>query len=168
MKKSLALAAVLLTLSAAALSEEATPRPERARSTFRIDYSLFELEGGKRVNERAYTLTVNEGRDAQLRTGSRVPVAVGEKGIQYQDVGLKIGGRVMERDGDLTLDTEFEMSTLAQPEQAAEGRGNPVLRTVTQSVSTRPALGKPAVVSSLDDLGSRKRLQLEVTVTRVR
>ena len=60
------------------------------------------------------------------------------------------------------------MSTFALPEQAAEAKGNPVVRTVTQSVSSRPVLGKPAVLSSLDDLNSRKRLQVEVTVTRLR
>ncbi len=97
-----------------------------------------------------------------------MPVSVGDKGIQYMDVGLKISGRVLERDGDLVLDSEIEMSTFALPEQAASSGGNPVVRTVSETISTRPVLGKPAVVSSLDDLNSRKRLQVELTVTRLR
>ncbi len=97
-----------------------------------------------------------------------MPVNVGDKGIQYMDVGLKISGRVLERDGDLALDSEIEMSTFALPEQETEGKGNPVVRTVSETISTRPVLGKAAVVSSLDDLNSRKRLQVEVTVTRLR
>ncbi len=171
---SLATASLALALAAALVlprdvrADEKTPRPDRSTSTFRIDYVLFELEGGKRTNERSFTLTANEGSHGQIRSGTRVPLDLGEKGIQYMDVGLKISGRVLERDSDLTLDSEVEMSTFALPEQAKEAKGNPVLRTVTQSFSTRPVLGKPAILSSLDDLGSRKRYQVEVTVTKVR
>jgi hypothetical protein len=155
-----------LAFSPVARAEEA--RPEKPRSTFRLDYLLYEVESGKRANERAFSLTVNEGMHGQLRSGTRVPVTVGDKGLQYMDVGLKISGRVAERDGDLTLDSEIELSTFAMPDQAAEAKGNPVVRTVSETVSTRPVLGKPAVVSSLDDLNSRKRLQVEVTVTRLK
>lgn len=170
MKKHLAFALLAsLALLAARVRAEDAPRSEKARGTFRLDYVLYEVEGGKRTNERAFTLTVNEGAHGQLRSGTRVPITVGDKGVQYMDVGLKISGRVVERpDNDVTLDSEIEMSTFALPEQAAEAKGNPVVRTVTQSVSSRPVLGKPAVLSSLDDLNSRKRLQVEVTVTRLR
>ena len=87
--------------------------------------------------------------------------------VQYMDVGLKISGRVLERDGDLTLDTEIEMSSLAGSEGTKETGGNPVLRTVSQSLSTRPVLGKATVISA-DDLHSGKRLEVEVTVTRLK
>lgn len=156
----------LLALAPSARAEE--PRPEKARSSFRLDYVLYELESGKRANERAFTFTVNEGAHGQVRSGTRVPVSVGDKGVQYMDVGLKISGRVLERDGDVALDSEIELSTFALPDQAVEGKGNPVVRTVSETISTRPVLGKPAVVSSLDDLSSRKRLQVEVTVTRLK
>lgn len=171
MKRSLALLLALPLsglLPAAARADEPTPRPERPRSTFRVDYVLSEVEAGKRTNERTFSMTVNEGSHGQLRSGSRVPITLGDSGVQYQDVGLKIGGRVLERDGDLTLDSEVELSTFALPDPAADAKGNPTLRTVSQSLSTRPVLGRPAVLSTLDDLGSRKRLQLEVTVTRLK
>lgn len=164
----LALPLLALAFAAPARADEKAQRPERPRATYRLDYVLSELEGGKRTNERTYSMTVNEGSSGQLRSGSRVPITVGDKGVQYQDVGLKISGRVLERDDDLTLDTEVEMSTFAIPEQASGGSGNPLLRTVSQSLSTRPTLGKAAVLSALDDLSSRKRLQVEVTVTRLK
>ena len=155
-----------LLLSSPARAEEAA-RPERPRTTYRLDYVLSDLAGGKKANERTWSMTVNEGSQGQLKNGTRVPIAV-EKGVQYMDVGLKINGRVTERDGDLVLDTEIETSSFALPEQAAEGKGNPTLRTVSQTLSARPALGKPAVLSTLDDFDGKKRLQLEVTVTRVK
>ena len=170
MKRTLAFLLALplsgLVLPARAQAEETpAPRAERPKSTFRLDYVLSEVEGGKRTNERTFSMTVNEGSSGQLRSGTRVPITTGDKGVQYMDVGLKISGRVMERESDLTLDSEIEMSTFANPEQAG---GNPILRTVSQSLSTRPALGKLSVLSTLEDLTSRKRMQVEVTVTRLK
>ena len=98
MKRVLAAIAFAVLVPAPARADE---KPAPPRSTFRLDYALYEVEGGKRANERAFTLTVNEGSHGQLRGGTRVPVNVGDKGIQYMDVGLKISGRVLERDGDL-------------------------------------------------------------------
>lgn len=168
MKRVLALIALLALVPAPAAADEPAVRAEKPRSSFRIEFAFYEVDAGKRANERAFAFTVNEGAHGQLRSGTRVPINVGDKGIQYMDVGLKISGRVLERDGDLTLESEIEMSTFAVPEQAADAKGNPVVRTVSETVSLRPVLGKPVVVSSLDDLNSRKRLQVEVTVTRLK
>ena len=146
---------------------EEPARVERPRSTFRLDYVLSDLVGGKKASERTYSMTVNEGSQGQLRTGSRVPVAL-EKGVQYMDVGVRLSGRVLERDGDLTLDTELEVSSFALGEAPGEPKASPTVRTVSQTLSARPALGRPAVLSTLDDFDGRRRLQVEVTVTRVK
>ena len=164
----LAVALTGLAPFGAAAADEPASRSERPRSTFRLDYVLSEVEAGKRTNERTFSMTVNEGSHGQLRSGSRVPVGVGDEAVRYQDVGLKVGGRVLERDGDLTLETELELSSYAVADPAGSAKGNPVVRTVTQNLSSRPAPGKPAVLSTLDDPAGRGRLQLEVTVTRLR
>ena len=172
MRKTLALLLALplsgFLLPSRALSEEPAQAPEKARSTYRLDYVLYELESGKRTNERTFSMTVNEGRFGQLRTGSRVPINAGDKGVQYMDVGLKISARPQERGGEVELETELEQSSFAIPEQARETGGNPILRTVNQSLSARPALGKATLLSTLDDLNGSRRLQVEVTVTRVK
>ncbi len=164
----LAVALTGLAPFGAAAADEPASRSERPRSTFRLDYVLSEVEAGKRTNERTFSMTVNEGSHGQLRSGSRVPVGVGDEAVRYQDVGLKLGGRVLERDGDLTLETELELSSYAVADPTGPAKGNPVVRTVTQSLSSRPAPGKPAVLSTLDDPAGRGRLQLEATVTRLR
>jgi hypothetical protein len=164
----LAVALTGLAPFGSAVADEPASRAERPRSTFRLDYVLSEVEAGKRTNERTFSMTVNEGSHGQLRSGSRVPVGVGDEAIRYQDVGLKLGGRVLERDGDLTLETDLELSSYAVEASEGPAKGNPVVRTVTQSLSSRPAPGKPAVLSTLDDPAGRGRLQLEVTVTRLR
>lgn len=174
MKKILAVFVALSALafaSSVAAAEENAPRKESSKSSFRIDYVLYEVENGKRVNERSYSLTAIEGTFFNLRAGSRVPIGGGEKGPVYIDVGLKIRGRAFEReDGEITLESEIDMSNFAVPEQAAEAHPGtpPVVRNLSQEVATRLTPGRPAVISSVDDVNSRKRLQVEVTLTRVK
>jgi len=174
-KKLVTLAAVVtlfaaaLLLSLTARAEETPAHPERPRSSFRLDYKIYELDGGKRVNERSYTLVVNEGGSGNLRIGSRVPIVLSEeKGVQYQDVGLRISSRLSERTpGDVVLEADVDVSTFAIPEQA-ETKGTPILRTLSEGMSTRPPLGKPVLLGSVDDVNSKKRTEVEVTVTRLK
>ena len=160
--------AASVALALPALPDDAPARPERPRSSFRLEYQIFELDGAKRVNERSYTQLVNEGGSGNLRVGSRVPIPAGDKGIQYMDVGLRINSRISEKEpGDVVLDADVDVSSFALSEQP-DLKTSPVLRTLTQNVSTRPALGRPTLLSSVDDVNSRKRTQVEVTVTRVK
>ena len=148
-------ASVALALPLAA--QEAPARPEHPRTSFRLDYQIYELEGGKRVNERSYTQLVNEGGSGNLRVGSRVPIPAGEKGVQYMDVGLRINSRISEKEpGDVVLDADVDVSSFAIPEQA-DLKTSPVVRTLSQSVSTHPPLGRPTILSSVDDVNSKKR-----------
>jgi hypothetical protein len=160
--------AVSVALALPLAAQETPARSERPHASFRLDYQIYEMEGGKRVNERSYTQLVNEGGSGNLRVGSRVPVPAGEKGIQYMDVGLRINSRISEKEaGDVVLDADVDVSSFAIPEQA-DLKTSPVVRTLSQNVSTRPPLGRPTLLSSVDDVNSRKRTQVEVTVTRVK
>ncbi|MFI5181374.1 MAG: hypothetical protein ACHQPI_08300 [Thermoanaerobaculia bacterium] len=175
--------AVSIVIALPLAAEEPPAHPERTRTSsttssssasgrgataFRLDYQIYELEGGKRVNERSYTQFVNEGGSGNLRVGSRVPIPAGEKGIQYMDVGLRINSRISEKEpGDVVLDADVDVSSFAISEQA-DLKTSPIVRTLTQNVSTRPPLGRPTLISSVDDVNSKKRTQVEVTVTRVK
>jgi hypothetical protein len=120
------------------------------------------------LNERSYTQFVNEGGSGNLRVGSRVPIPAGDKGIQYMDVGLRINSRIFEKEpGDVVLDADVDVSSFAIPEQA-DLKSTPVVRSLSQNVSTRPPLGRATLLSSVDDVNSKKRTPVEVTVTRVK
>ena len=168
MKRALIPVAACLVLSLAASAEEPTPRPERPRSTFRVDFTLRETQDGQKSNERTYVLSVNEGGSGNVRVGSRVPLPAGDKGVQYMDVGLRINCRIREAEpGDVALEADVDVTSFAAPE-GTEARSAPVLQSISQSASARPALGKPTLLTSVDDVGSKKRLQIEVTVTRTK
>jgi hypothetical protein len=72
------------------------------------------------------------------------------------------------------LSTGFESSSVVAPERLKEQQGAsgpvvpPVLRQVRFSGNSLVALGKPTVISTLDDVTSNRRYEIEVTVTKVK
>jgi hypothetical protein len=181
----LIVAGLLLTASFAAPQEapkastgskEATMRPA---SVYRLDFVVRELEDGKQVNSRSYSLSAKSGDWGGLRVGSRVPVGSVErqeyKGPDYRDVGINIDCQPHERDegGGVLLDFRFESSSVVAPEKAKEQMGvsgplPPIIRQVRFSGSSLVALGKPTVISTLDDVTSNRRYEVEVTATKVK
>jgi hypothetical protein len=145
------------------------PKPEaRAVSAYKLEYNIYETEGGKRVNTRSYTLVLTDNdRRGMIRTGSRVPLTMtyatggDSRGstVQYQDVGLTIEAK-LDR---LVLTTNIEMSSIA-PEQSGQGT-NPIIRSSKADATATVMLRKPMLLASIDDSLSKRSYQVEVTVT---
>jgi hypothetical protein len=146
-------------------------REGAARSAYRLDFKVYEIENGKRTNERAYTMMASvPGRWSHVNVGTRVPVATapGEKS-QYLNVGVELRCQLEEQAGKLFAHVRMELSSFALPEQSAGTSGSnlPVLRNTTSEVETGITPGKPQIVASADDVNSKKKLQLELTATRI-
>src|SRR5215472_11678403 len=60
---------------------------ERSVEAYRLDFSLNELENGKKVNARQYSMNLNTGDDNQIKIGTRVPFEQAKGEMQYLDVG---------------------------------------------------------------------------------
>jgi hypothetical protein len=109
------IALFLLPLCLAA-QENAKPENKKPATTLKVQVTIVEREGEKKVTNLPYTFFVKAGDGGssspwtKLRTGTRVPVYAGkEGGMQYVDVGTNIDARaVAAEDGrfDLTLDLE--------------------------------------------------------------
>jgi hypothetical protein len=142
-----------------------TPNPNAA---YKLDYVMSELEDGKRVNTRTYTVLTDDGGEGRMNQGLRVPIFTGEKNMQYMDVGLRIEVRVRSReDSAVWLSTKFMLSGLIdQPNSASTAA--PTLRTIEYATPTVVTLGKSTVLASGDDLGSKKKFELSVTVTKLK
>ena len=132
---------------------------------------MHELEAGKRVNARSYTMMVQERSRGSVQVGSRVPIATGQGAqFQYQSVGMTIECRPIGRDGSVSLDLHVDVEGLLKPEEAglSAAERNPVFRTnIFRSEAVIP-LGKPTVVGAMDDVASNRRYEIEVTATKVR
>jgi hypothetical protein len=186
----------LMLLAAAAVAQEkpdnkpAENKPAArndfayARSPYRLDFTIKELEDGKVVNTRSYSMVIQSAEErnrsyGEVKTGSRVPVTTtesktGEKQFQYIDVGVSIMSRLYQMEaGNLLLDSNIEISSLALPDKEAQPGLNyagaqPIIRQVRSNITGEITAGKPNQIASLDDPISRHRFQIEVTATKLR
>lgn len=135
---------------------------------YRLDFSMNELEGGKKINTRQYSLNLNADESNEIKIGTRIPVDAGQNTFQYIDVGTNIWARISERSDGVALSVRAENSNLAVPEQGELRADRPVIRQLKISAGTLAQLGKPMVVGSVDDPNSKRQFQLEVTVTKLK
>jgi 3D (Asp-Asp-Asp) domain-containing protein len=140
---------------------------EKATNAYRLDFSVNEIEDGKKMNTRQYSMNLNAEDANEIKIGTRVPVEAKQGEFQYLDVGTSIWSRIGERSNGLALSVRAEISNFAVPDQQTQ-MARPVLRQLSIKASTVAQLGKPMVVGSVDDPNSKRQFQLEVTVTKLR
>jgi hypothetical protein len=145
---------------------------------FKLAFAMYELEDGKRTNQRDYMMIGRtDNQPSNIRVSTKVPITTEEKGkdkaYTYIDVGLRINCSMKEQvDRRLQLHCDIEISSFIRPEQIANATGNaglaaPFLRTTRADSWALLILGKPAVLTTVDDINSTKRMQVEVTATKV-
>ena len=155
-------------------AQEQTPAKTQAESVdkstnaYRLDFTINEIEDGKKINTRQYSMNLNAGDANAIKIGTRVPVEAKQGEFQYIDVGTSIWSRVKERDNGLALEVRAEISNFAIPDQANRSNSMPLLRQMRINASTVTVPGRSTVVGSVDDPNSKRQFQLEVTATRLK
>jgi len=140
---------------------------------YKVDFKVFELDDGKRVNQRDFSLIANAlehpSSSSTLRSGTRVPVSVPGEKPNYIDVGFTVNCQLVSQGNTLAASIRMEVSSFALPEQSSEAHptGMPVLRSSNLNVETVITPGKPQVIASIDDVNSKKRMQVEVIAMRL-
>ncbi|MGA2389120.1 MAG: hypothetical protein ABSF97_09180 [Candidatus Sulfotelmatobacter sp.] len=150
------------------MNAKPSKRAEKPVHAYRVDFSLNELEDGKKINTRQYSVNVNSDESNEIKIGTRVPVESKEGEFQYMDVGTNVWCRIEERSDGVALSVRAENSNFAIPDQGTGHDARPVIRQLKISGSTLALLGKPMIVGSMDDPNSKRQFQLEVTVTKLR
>jgi hypothetical protein len=139
------------------------------KSVYRLEFTVREVEDGKRLNSRTYVMSVEDGSSGMIRVGNRIPYNNGKDQFQYFDVGINIDCRLRERDNYLFLENAgIEISSVVQGAEGASETHNPVVRSARARVDAAVTPGKPTLVASLDDVSSNRRYEVEVTATKVR
>ncbi len=166
----LMLVAGIGTVSAQESGERRMPTGVNA---YRIDFSINEIEEGKRINTRQYSMNLNAPDASEIKIGTRVPFEQKQGEFEYLDVGTRIYCRIKDQvdqpalGNQVSLSVSAEISTFAVAEQ--EGKPvRPLLRQFKISGSTVAPPGKPVVIGSVDDPNSKRQFQLEVTVTKLK
>lgn len=154
---------------ASGATKAATQETEKSVSAYRLDFSVNEMEDGRKINTRQYSVNMNTDDSAnEIKIGARVPVEPKQGEFQYLDVGTNIWCRLGERGNNLLLQVKTDISNFALPDQNQGHDPRPVIRQLKINASTVVSLGKPMVVGSVDDPNSKRQFQLEVTVTKLR
>src|SRR3954463_6239783 len=108
--------------------------------TYKMAFSIYELQDGKRINQRDYSLLVeaNDRGANTLKIGTKVPIDAGNGGMTYADVGFELRCSAVETvNGKLAVGVDMTVTNFAIPEQNTDPRmagSRPVLRGVTQRV----------------------------------
>jgi hypothetical protein len=153
--------------------QEAFPKMPPGAPTYKVAMSIYELQDGKRINQRDYSLLVvaDDRSGNKLKIGTKTPLSVDSDKITYADVGFEMECSLLEASNNkVVLRLDLNISSFAIPEQNTDPRTaglRPVLRGVTQRFRAALTPGKPQVVTSVDDVNSNKRMQVEITATRV-
>jgi hypothetical protein len=179
MKKLLQLLFVLALVQALPAQQPSTAKEIQEASrpsetAYKINFKIYELEDGKRINERTYifpavsTPSNQRQRRSGIKVGLRTPITVKEHETTYLDVGINIDCYLEDMEGKLMANISLELSNFAMPDQMEDPRhgGDPVLRQMKQDFRLQLPVGKPVSVTSVDDINSKKRTQIEVTATR--
>ena len=146
---------------------------EKAPSAYRLDFVMSELEDGKKINTRQYSMNLKSPDSNEIKIGTRVPVEVKQGEIQYLDVGTNIWCRLKDQSdtpalgSNVALNVKAELSNFSIPDLQSQSL-RPAIRQMKIEASTIAVIGKPMVIGSADDPNSKRQFQLEVTVTKLR
>lgn len=135
---------------------------------YHLDFSINELEDGKKINSRQYSMNLATNEGNEIKIGTRVPVETKEGEFQYLDVGTSLFARVGETRGQTELTVRAETSSFAMPEGMEKRDLHPIIRQLKMGGTVLLPLTKTVVIGSADDPNSKRQFQLEVTVTKLK
>lgn len=179
LKKMLLAAGMMLAVALApglrVSAQDAKPAPEAEKTpgAYRLDFLVSEMEDGKKINSRQYLMNSRSGDENEIKIGTRIPIESKDGQFNYLDVGTSIHCRLRDQvdmaglGSGVLLNIRADITNFAAPEQQGQ-HVPPVLRQLRIEASTIAAPGKPIVVGTVDDPGSKRQFQLDVTVTKLR
>jgi type II secretory pathway component GspD/PulD (secretin) len=144
---------------------------DRSAKTYRLTYTITEIDSGKQTGKQDFTLVVSSGAKTVLKQGTKVPVVTGvfnqasssaNSQVQYLDVGLNLEASLEGHGDGLRLRLKVEQSRIAE-EQSGVGAQDPIVHQTTLEEISTLTPGKPLLLGSLDIPGTTRRQQIEVT-----
>ena len=161
---------VLLAPATVAQSSSTADKPMH---TYRLTYTLTEMDAGKKLGLQHYTLTVDpDTHHASLKLRSKVPVCTGgcsspaPSSITYYDVGLSIDAVLSGYANGIQVQTVLEKSDIAES-QADQKISQPIIRDVDLTNTAMLSPGKSVELGSIDIPGSTRHYDVEVAMQAV-
>ncbi len=149
------------------------PSPSKAADSakpaafYLLEFAIREMEGEKALNKSGYSLLVRAGQSAKMTAGSQVPYPTSSSNMAYRNIGVSINCMLQENDGNPWLSSMIDISGLAPSEKTGDAYP-PIFRSTNINADALLALGKATLLGSVDDPGTKHRLQVEVTATKLK
>ncbi len=140
---------------------------QQSKHHYRLNFVLKETAEGNVINQRSFSLgigasAVRSSDRASLRAGTRIPLNLGEKEVQWVDIGTDIDVyNAVENPEGLQMEVNAEISSPAT--EAAAGNGATAFRQVKARCVVLAHLAKSTQVFTADDPASKHRFELDVT-----
>lgn len=144
--------------------------PKAAKNFYQLTFVAREMEGERVINSRSYSIIMRSDTErGAIRAGEKVPFAsTSGANTQWQqvDIGINIDCRRVEEVGDrLSLSLTAAISSMIEdPHENASSSAQPIIRDNRWESTVVVPLRQATVLFSSDDLGSKRKMQLELTV----
>jgi type II secretory pathway component GspD/PulD (secretin) len=148
-----------------ALAQKVINDIDRPEKSYRLTYTITEMEAGKRVGVQHFAMIVTAGQRTLIKQGNRVPIALGTNtdgnSVQYLDIGLVFDATLDQYANGARLRAKVEQSSVAE-ERSGVGPQDPVVRQTSLESTSLLLPGKPLVLGSLDIPSSTRHLDIDV------
>ena len=159
-----------------ALAEKLITEFDRPQKTYRLTYTITELDAGKIISTQHYSMVVVAGQHTTMKEGDKIPVATGsyetdkatsQTQFTYLDVGMNFDAIVTEASDGVQLQSKVEQSSLGQPSTIA-GVQEPVVRQTVLQGTSFLSPGKPVMLGSIDIPSSTRHFDIAVVLDQVK
>jgi type II secretory pathway component GspD/PulD (secretin) len=144
--------------------------------TYRLTYTITELDAGKPIGTQHLSMVVIDGQRTTAKEGTKVPVATGsfttdnnasQTQFTYLDVGMNIDSTLTGYDNGALLKAKVEQSGIGQTSTIAGVTEPVVSQTVFEGISFLTA-GKPVMLGSVDVPNTTRRLDIAVVMDPIK
>jgi hypothetical protein len=155
----------------AATAQQTTPAAPVKH--YKTDFVVKEVDSsGHVINSRTFSISVATATTSpsnQIRSGDRVPIRVNtdKSNIAYIDIGVNI-----DCQHDTEIDNKLAMTVKAEISSVPTGTdlnsvGDPIIRQFQWNADVLVTPSVPTTIFSSDDVGSKNKMQVELTATPI-
>jgi hypothetical protein len=161
----------------AGASEKKPTTPQTPASVLKKSYHLSfvvqELDNGRVINSRAYSMIMSEMGQSSIRAGEKVPYSSttgANTEWQQIDVGVNIDCRGLQATANgVSLNIKADISSVMESHGANSPPPSlPIIRNNQWESNVVLPLKQPSVLFSSDDPASKRTMQLQLTITPIR
>lgn len=159
-----------------ALAQKLINDLDRPRRTYRLTYTITEVDGGKRAGTQHYAMLVVSGQRTTMKQGNKVPLATGtynsgtsssQTQFTYLDIGMNFDATLDESVNGVRLRSKVEQSSIGEDKTIA-GVQEPIVRQAVLEGTSVLTEGKPLILGSMDIPDSTRRLDIGVVMEVVK